>query len=543
MKSANALIFCCKTAGVVAYAGEKEILSRLLEEPSMSDPMRISSGPQRTELETVTNWPLIVGGLMVVVVPALFIAGLALFSALRTPRDAAVLPVARTEAPGSVREGRPVVGRSAPEVVPEAVSTVKIIPVRQPAPWPEPRPEQAAKPGVDRPTRKFVEYRRSTEEQVRAGLEKVPELDVRAEKDGSDLLYRAYFTPGRTVPDPDKPLVAYLATRPDLTGLPLRLGGSCRTTADATRLLGAISKTLRPLQARRDLENDEERPLRPGEDPHRRAAMWAMLGVLHHHKTAWSKEPAVGALEQMLEVDSPRFRMALVKFLADIEGEKATETLARRAVFDFSAEIRREAVGALRDRPAEQVRPVLLSALRHPWAPAADHAAEALAALGDRKAVPALEDLLKQDDPCAATREKDGKWVRQELVRVNHLRNCLLCHPPSRSEDDPVRGPIPTPGSPLPEIYYDRGFPGQTIRADITFLKQDFSTFQHVADADRWPVTQRFDFFVRTRPATAAEVKAQLDRQTTPAEKGKPSSYSQRDAVAWALAELKKAEK
>jgi hypothetical protein len=35
-------------------------------------------------------------------------------------------------------------------------------------------------------------------------------------------------------------------------------------------------------------------------------------------------------------------------------------------------------------------------------------------------------------------------------VRINHLGNCLLCHSPSTSRADLVRGAVPTPGQPLP---------------------------------------------------------------------------------------------
>ncbi len=44
------------------------------------------------------------------------------------------------------------------------------------------------------------------------------------------------------------------------------------------------------------------------------------------------------------------------------------------------------------------------------------------------------------------------------------------------------------------------------VRADVTYLKQDFSIAQEVIKADPWPKLQRFDFFVRTREATLAEI-------------------------------------
>src|SRR5262249_29981030 len=148
----------------------------------------------------------------------------------------------------------------------------------------------------------------------------------------------------------------------------------------------------------------------------------------------------------------------------------------------------------------------LLDGLRYPWAPAADHAAEALVALNDREAIPPLAELLGGPDPAGPAplafhdidrahlayhnidpaqlaaapgspepwrspavaldeRQGGGRRTRlmadpgglpqsikasdgevyavREVVRVNHLRNCLLCHPPSLADGDMVRGAVP----------------------------------------------------------------------------------------------------
>jgi hypothetical protein len=45
--------------------------------------------------------------------------------------------------------------------------------------------------------------------------------------------------------------------------------------------------------------------------------------------------------------------------------------------------------------------------------------------------------------------------------------------------------------------------PGDII--DMTYLRQDFSVLQPVADARPWPEMQRFDFLVRTRQVNAEE--------------------------------------
>lgn len=66
------------------------------------------------------------------------------------------------------------------------------------------------------------------------------------------------------------------------------------------------------------------------------------------------------------------------------------------------------------------------------------------------------------------------------------------------------------------------------VRADVTYLIQDFSVPLEVPKAHPWPGEQRFDFFVRTR---------QVDE---PARKESPDepSYPQRDAVLFALQKL-----
>ena len=121
----------------------------------------------------------------------------------------------------------------------------------------------------------------------------------------------------------------------------------------------------------------------------------------------------------------------------DLHGNDCTKA-ARRAVFDLSPIVREEAVNALRGRGYEEAREVFLAAMRHPWAPAADHAAEALVALEDEGAVKELTALLELPDPSMPVKQ-DNKWTVRQLVRVNHLRNCLLCHAPSTETSDLVR--------------------------------------------------------------------------------------------------------
>lgn len=48
------------------------------------------------------------------------------------------------------------------------------------------------------------------------------------------------------------------------------------------------------------------------------------------------------------------------------------------------------------------------------------------------------------------------------------------------------------------------------VRADTTYLRQDFSALLPVADAKPWPEQQRFDFLIRTRVLGAEESAMRL---------------------------------
>lgn len=132
-----------------------------------------------------------------------------------------------------------------------------------------------------------------------------------------------------------------------------------------------------------------------------------------------------------------------------------------------------------------------------------------------------LEALLEEPPPgmpSPAIAGVPGSVGVRELVRVNHLSNCLLCHAPSFKKDDRVRGVVPVPGrSPITEVYYDGTSDDVFVRADVTYLRQDFSLMQPVVVPHKnWPTQQRFDFAVRVRPpsdkdlALAPATKAEM---------------------------------
>ena len=244
----------------------------------------------------------------------------------------------------------------------------------------------------------------------------------------------------------------------------------------------------------------------------------------------------------MLSAENTPVRSLLIDLLARIKGKEATQALALRAVFDLSPEVRERAARALAARPAEEYDPVLLRAFRYPWAPAADHAAEALAALRRADLVPKLVARLRDPDPSqpykpeqpARGKTRPQGYVRQEVVRVNHLCNCMVCHAPSGAKDDLVRGRVPKPGEdPPPQYYQERT--GLFVRADVTYLRQDFSVVQPVEKPGKWSGNQRYDYLLRTRPLTAQEL-ARFRKQEQ--ENKLPQTWPQREAVVFALQQL-----
>jgi hypothetical protein len=320
------------------------------------------------------------------------------------------------------------------------------------------------------------------------------------------------------------PLQSLLANRVDLHGLPIRFEADCQASKEVATNLSEYSRLLRTEMRRLENRNPRE-PTSP----------YRQVEEIEYgfHRLHSERPDGIATLLQVLQAEDEPLRMLMLRLLAGIPGPEATAALARRALFDLSAAMRETAVAMLKDRRPEDYQPVFLEGLRYPWAPVADHAAEALVALHDRRALPQLLEILARPDPAAPRRDKDGQWIVPEIVRINYLRNCLLCHAVSLDRADPVRGLVPTPGQPLPEVYYD-SYEGDFVRADITYLRQDFSLKQLVKDAKPWPALQRFDYVVRQRPLTPAEVK-QRGLHDGSGEQGAPADYPQRGAVLYAI--------
>jgi hypothetical protein len=254
----------------------------------------------------------------------------------------------------------------------------------------------------------------------------------------------------------------------------------------------------------------------------------------------------IAALLQILAPESPDLRLGLVKYLAGVSHAEATRALARLAIFTPEDEIRQAAVEALKVRRERDYTDVLVQGLRYPWPAVARRAADAAVKLERADLVPQLVDVLDEPDPRAPVLKEveDQKVpVVREMVRVNHHRSCVLCHAPGNTDKvapDTLTAPVPVPDQPLPtpsQGYGPTFSPDTLVRVDVTYLRQDFSVRQPVADANPWPEMQRFDFLVRARVLTNEEAeayRAKLDAD----EPGGLSPY--RRAALAALRELTK---
>jgi hypothetical protein len=332
-----------------------------------------------------------------------------------------------------------------------------------------------------------------------------------------------------------------------LTGLPF-IEKDCQLPADRAALFGATARGLRSqLQllsrfapyTQYDFQNELERryhekPAATMPDTEKQKFKKYLFEARHDldDDSKFSPTVAAAAMRQLMMAENRNLRGLLVVVLEEIEGKEITQELARRALFDLETGTRQAALQALKQRRSADYVNILLEGLRYPYPTIARNAAEALVYLQKQDVVSQLTDMLDAPEPDAPFLE-DGQWKVRELVRINHHRNCLLCHPPSDNTRDPVRVTVPSPDRPLPGPfsveYYSRNNGSQFVRADITYLRQDFSTYQEVDDpGKKWPKQQRYDFFVRVRELTADEMIAR-PLQAESAEYRKPILFALRE--------------
>lgn len=512
----------------------------------------------RVTLQPVTCWPLIWGSIGFVVLALLLVASVALWSVLQ-PRPERVAKT--SEKP--IVDSTPVVVELPPTPVafrPQKQVIVKLVGEDYYAPLPKLKvppptasqlreslhttiavPVVEEKKPVQKPKPTILSLRAGQDEAtLRKSLASITrEIDIRNDKTDVNkfleeskkhLEARVMVKKGEKKPDRTQTIRDLIAKRDDLRGLPIVAEELCETSADAARTMGLISREARSavsgFRGRTSMSEDSEHI-------QKEEAM-----IIHLRSEAKSGSKVVAGLKQIYQVENETVRLELVSVLAKIKGSEATEALAQRAIYDLSSKVRASAISALKSRPVEDARSVLLEAMRHPWPAVANHAAYALEELKDTKAIPKLEKMLDLPSPTEPFKE-DSKWVVREVVRVNHLRNCALCHA-AALEKSVIPAPVPTPGVALPVVYYSSRRRGTTpfVQAEIVYLRQDFSIMAPVIPPEKWPLEQRFDYLVRKRPLSNKEIEAYEIARS--AKKGKADRYPQAEAVTDLLAALKR---
>ena len=322
---------------------------------------------------------------------------------------------------------------------------------------------------------------------------------------------------------------ALMKNRTDLAGLPFTMGDACRLpesrAGEFAAALNSISSIRMAFGAIDGLNQFE------AASAERVKTFNSQMGS---EKLQNSDGARVAALAQVVPAESLRIQVAVPYYLEKTGGPEAGKALARMAIFSEEADVRRVALKALKSRPAQEYADVLSEGLKYPWPAVAERASKAIVQLKQFDLAPRLVDMLDSPDPRAPrSAQVEGKQVQMvsELVRINHHRNCLLCHPPHAAQSQGkmpknhqqittlLTAEVPLPSESLPSPSPEGGYnnpsrpriPDILVRIDVTYLRQDFSMRMPVENPGPWPFMQRFDFVVRKRVVTEQEAKAYRD--------------------------------
>jgi hypothetical protein len=344
-------------------------------------------------------------------------------------------------------------------------------------------------------------------------------------------------------------MAALLENRADLAGLPFVMGDDCRSSPERAKLFAHAVATVRQALTAQMNQPIQQAGGIQGPAP----AFWTHFNSLcDQQDAARSKSDKalaehvtlarIAALTQMLAPESAEMRAGFVKYLTAVSHVESTRALAKLAIFSSEDEVRGAAIDALKVRREKDYTDILVKGLRYPFPAVAKRAADAIARTGRTDLVGELVTVLEEDDPRMPTEGKNKKLTVREMVKVNHHRNCMMCHAPGTSGVAQASGiavEVPVQGQALPTTAQgyqsSQPSPDLMVRIDVTYLRQDFSVMLSVADAHPWPELQRFDFMVRERTVTAEEAAMYRDK-LTPKEAGVLSPYHK--AALAALREL-----
>ncbi|HEV3385655.1 MAG TPA: HEAT repeat domain-containing protein [Gemmata sp.] len=370
------------------------------------------------------------------------------------------------------------------------------------------------------------------EAEFQARPEKVAQDGKQAERIAHQLAKINHVNANKT----DAFMTALLENRDDLAGLPFAMGDDCRTSVERTKqFTQAVASVRRALaNPNGEIFQTEGRPSAPfqpgtvtsvpqgvnGNTP----TFWSQYRIICENEDAAQVRAdktkceqvtlaRIAALMQLLAPETPEIRLGMVKYLTSIPLVEATKALARLAIFSPEDEVRFAAIDALKVRREKDYTEIFVQGLRYPWPAVAKRSADAIARMGRSDLIPELVAVLASEDPrMPTTKSEDSKQVPtiREMVKVNHHRNCMMCHAPgnpSNVSSNAITAEVPIPGQPLPSQFegYRQSSFDLMIRVDVTYLRQDFSALLPVADAHPWPDLQRFDFFIRERKLTSEE--------------------------------------
>ena len=302
-----------------------------------------------------------------------------------------------------------------------------------------------------------------------------------------------------------EPLKELVKERDDLKGLPLVMGKECHLERRQSQTLQTVSQKMGPSVSQFN-SNLARRSQRTSWSRDATVMAFANRIKLMLPNKAKSHQELL-TYDQILQTEHSILKMQLINLLERTQSKVAANLLCCYAKYDLDSDVRMAATKALSKYPASDYRENLLRAFDYPWPAAAKHSAEAIVRLNDVGASPELVEVLVADDPRGMRETSDGQFVKHELVSINHMKNCMLCHADSNSHLDHGRAPVPQWDQPLPSLYYNSRPRGLVARADVTYLRQDFSVFQDVEDHGPWPTRQRFDYVVRKTPVSQHEQK------------------------------------
>ena len=358
------------------------------------------------------------------------------------------------------------------------------------------------------------------EAEFAARPEKLPAVDKLTEQAAHQLAKINHLNAKKA----DAFMGALIENRPDLAGLPFAMGDDCRSGPERARQFTQAVATVRVA-----MQNGNAQNFWASFNTHcdqQDAAVSKSDKALREHITL----ARIAALSQVLAPESAEMRTGLVKYLTGVPHAEATRALARLAIFSPEDDVRFAAVDSLKVRREKDYTDILVRGLRYPLPAVAQRAADAIARVNRTDLIGDLVAVLDEEDPRLPQSKKNGKALLvRELVRVNHHRNCMMCHAPGTSGVSPasaVTAEVPIEGQPLPTPAqgYRQSSPDLMVRIDVTYLRQDFSARLAVTDAHPWPELQRFDFLVRER-AVSEEEAALFREKLTPKEPGVLSPY------------------